>query len=253
MTDGRTKVHTDQFEYGDPADSISGSLIAWNTPEAFDWHAADREAVEEILAAALSSRKVRIADVGAGTGRLLSTLSEFASELVAVEPDAERAAIAAVAAPDAEIFIGQVNEYRGLTIFDLVLLAHVVQHLTGEAAAQLLVDTRRRIDPSGHVLIVAPISLDNRMHWYRSYTDKVGRPIAEEVTEEGFLEELPNTRSLPVCHYSLAELNRLVESHDLQLERKIIIRTFRFLGVKTGRIEISELAASDVALLFVTQ
>ncbi|CAI9386742.1 putative methyltransferase [Microbacterium sp. T2.11-28] len=64
------------------------------------------EAVSWLLAPASGAAPPRVADVGAGTGKLTRTLRDLGAETVAIDPDADMLATLHAAIPDVPTFVG---------------------------------------------------------------------------------------------------------------------------------------------------
>lgn len=109
MTDQQQPVHTDRRR----AESFGGSAGA------YDRH---RPRYPEPLIAELISGRPRVLDVGAGTGIAAAQLAAAGAQVLAVEPDARMAQVAAAKGIEVEVATFENWQPQGRT-FDLVLFA----------------------------------------------------------------------------------------------------------------------------------
>lgn len=97
-----------------------------------------------------------VLELGCGSGALLERLQALAGRLVAVEPDAELAALARTRVPDAEVLTGQAEALPlSERSVDAAVARYVLQHLPDPAAA--LRELARVLRPGG---VLAAIEVD---------------------------------------------------------------------------------------------
>jgi methionine biosynthesis protein MetW len=143
-----------------PDSHADGLLNEAASPLRYNTHTwADPLEVTGILRSFLPNR-VRILDVGCGTGSLTNVVNDGKNnEVLGIEPDKSRAEMAKSRGLD--VFCGNLNEeyFNGRNLFDAVILADVLEHVADPAA--LLRLAARGLKPDGFVLISVP----NVAHW----------------------------------------------------------------------------------------
>ena len=128
-------------------------------PYRYDFPGEDPQDPHMLLASWVPEA-ARVLDIGAGTGALATKLRDIrGATVVCVEPDAERARLAAdrgldVHATDLDAFAATAPEP-----FDVAILADVIEHLA--YPGPVLATARRLLKPSGHLLVSVP----NVAHW----------------------------------------------------------------------------------------
>jgi methionine biosynthesis protein MetW len=103
----------------------------------------------------------RILDVGCGTGALAESIkSRLAVEVVGIEPNAERAAIAKNRGLN--VFQGVLSDefLAEYGLFDVIIFADVLEHLADPGEMLLL--AKRGLAPGGAIIVSVP----NVAHWF---------------------------------------------------------------------------------------
>jgi methionine biosynthesis protein MetW len=147
-----------------PDRNSAGLIQGVLDPLRYDGHALDPDEVGGIVAGMIP-QGARVLDVGCGTGSLSRILGEARNaRVVGVEPDPERAQLAAERG--VEVHVGFLDDdlIREIGPFDLVLLTDVLEHLPNPQEMLLL--SRKALEPQGGVIVSVP----NVAHWsVRSY------------------------------------------------------------------------------------
>lgn len=129
------------------------------------WHRHKRKLVHQLVSKYVS-RKGKVLDVGAGTGKLLSELKEKGWQVDGVDGAKE----AVVQSKRRGIRINQQNLTKRLKFtansFDLVTCLDVLEHLEDDQA--LLNEMKRVVKPNGIILVTVPA-----YQWLYSYWDKM--------------------------------------------------------------------------------
>ena len=126
----------DDYRYPDPGDQVTSSFIARHEPFPGYWGTSEQRALEllgESLTEHLGPReRTRALDAGCGDGRLLNWIANYATDITAVDPDADRLAnarrIALPPGTEAAFRQAPISGVDG-TGYDLVVCSHIVQHL----------------------------------------------------------------------------------------------------------------------------
>jgi methionine biosynthesis protein MetW len=108
----------------------------------------------------LMPAKARVLDVGCGTGSLtLAVTKEADAEVLGIEPDPQRAEHARKRGLKVVCGVADPDLLRKLGLFDVIILADVVEHLA--EPADLLAELRSALAPGGRILASVP----NVAHW----------------------------------------------------------------------------------------
>lgn len=147
------------YRYPDALDLVTSTVIAEHGDH--DWWSRQED---EDLAAVVSVVPPggRVLDVGAGRGRLAVRLAEHSDEVVAIEPDPERAAHCVkavagrgnVAVVAADLLSARLEE----SSFDAVVCHHVLQHVPVGAVPPMVERIRRLLVPGGTMVIVTALA-----------------------------------------------------------------------------------------------
>ncbi|WP_331504334.1 class I SAM-dependent methyltransferase [Phenylobacterium sp.] len=128
-------------------------------PLRYDGQSDHPEEVAGILRAMMPTG-VRVLEVGCGTGSVTLIANHGkGNEVVAIEPDPQRAALARSRGVNAMCCILDEAFVAGEQPFDVVMMADVLEHMADPGAALKLV--RAALKPGGHLLISVP----NVAHW----------------------------------------------------------------------------------------
>ena len=95
----------------------------------------------------------RVLEVGCGTGRISSYLKAALDwDMTGIEPNPEAAAIARDAGLN--VYTGTLEDYEGDGLFDIVILIHVLEHLTNPAASMKAINGLLKV--GGKLVIAVP-------------------------------------------------------------------------------------------------
>jgi SAM-dependent methyltransferase len=125
-----------------------------------------------------------VLEIGAGCGAISRYLGETCATVDALEPMAERAAIARLRTadlPGVEVFVGDLDAVPAEPAYDLVVLVGVLEYVGGHGGATeragLLREAARRLRPGGHVVC----AIENRLgarYLAGAAEEHYGRPYA---------------------------------------------------------------------------
>lgn len=180
MTDQQQPVHTDRRR----AESFGGSA------DAYDRHRPRYP--QPLIAELMSGGPVRVLDVGAGTGIAAAQLRAAGAQVLAVEPDARMARMAAEKGIDVEV-AGFEDWQPADRTFDLVLFAQSFHWVEPRAALRKVLTV---LNPAGRLALVwnrieptAPTQSDLDTV-YADYMDTARRPsINTEDTVSPIIEK----------------------------------------------------------------
>lgn len=140
------------------------------------------EAVEWLLEPARSyDRSVRVADVGAGTGKLTRTIVETGSETVAIDPDLEMLAMLRTVLPGVPTFVGSAERMPlPAASVDALLLGQAWHWVDPDAGAV----EAARVLRSGGVLGLVWNIRDDSVPWVARLTAAMHGSHAEQMLAE---------------------------------------------------------------------
>lgn len=117
------------------------------------WFAARQEIILRFLQKSVPpSAKVRLLDVGCGTGAIAARLSSL-YEVSATDESSQAIAFCQTRGLT-RLFAGPLDKHPDKQPFDVILLLDVIEHADDDAA--ILVEVRRRLKDHGNVLITVP-------------------------------------------------------------------------------------------------
>lgn len=142
-----------------PDDLTRGFLKEMPEPERYAVDRADPVEALGMIAARVDSGS-RVLDVGCGNGGIARSLMDLvAADVVGIEPQPERVAIARARGVEVVEGYFEAAGVAGLGRFDVVLFADILEHLTSPAHALDL--ARSLLTPRGRVIA----SIPNVAHW----------------------------------------------------------------------------------------
>lgn len=141
-------------------DEVAAGLVQRSLdPLRYDGHAVDPDEVSGIVTQMIP-RGARVLEVGCGTGSLTRIVADACgAEVVGIEPDSYRADRARMRG--LEVHEGYLSQelIRDIGLFDVVLLADVLEHVSNP---QTMLLTSRQALRAGGTLVV---SVPNVAHW----------------------------------------------------------------------------------------
>lgn len=238
--------------YGDADDQLDHMFVATQMSRG-KWDDIDRNLVRSVLNR-FGTGDFSI-DAGAGTGRLLGTLSAAFVRVLAVEPDVFRfrslckqinttPSLTNCIALNAELEV--VTNCRA----DFALCSHVIQHLPFTSLHLFLSCLAEQIlRPRGTLLLTTVVANEPGYYLTRANTKKT--LIAEAVTTHEFDEYAadPVQATLPVRHYTEADLIKQFRSAGFRLIWARGYRPFTFLTQQYDSHAMVRLSATDTAFL----
>ena len=142
--------------YGNKWDDIVTRFIKQREPADGYWQESEQRALGIAKTCAASKPNARMLDLGCGTGRLLTFFAGIVREIVAMEPDEERLAIARKAGANLHnvAYISEsFQDYSGKK-FDIVLCSHVIQHLESKALPGFVEKLRCVLEEDGRLILL---------------------------------------------------------------------------------------------------
>lgn len=179
-----------------------------------------KKELDELSAQGKSPSEIKIADIGAGTGRYAVPLSDEGYDVTAVEPVQHNLGVMKAKKSAVKCMKGNALKLKKLESdsFDLVLLLGPMYHLfTFEDKAQALSEAKRICKPGGSIFVAY------LMNEYGVLTYGFKERHILEVQKEGRLDEKFNCFSSEKDLYDyvrLEEINSLMENSGLK--RKLL-------------------------------
>jgi 2-polyprenyl-3-methyl-5-hydroxy-6-metoxy-1,4-benzoquinol methylase len=104
----------------------------------------------------------KLLDVGCGNGEFISRMRAFGWAVSGVDPDP--AAVAHGQSQGLEIFRGLISDVPAATVYDVITLNHVIEHVADPVG--FLRECRKRVIPNGGRLIITTPNVNSMGHKY---------------------------------------------------------------------------------------
>lgn len=147
------------YRYPDTLDLVTSALIAQHGDRE-TWRVREEKGLAAVLAALPHGG--RVLDVGAGRGRLAARLAGRFDDVVALEPDPDRAAECAAAVSGmgnvAVVVADLLSAPLPESFFDAVVCHHVVQHVPVSVLPAMIDRMRRLLVPGGTLALVTALA-----------------------------------------------------------------------------------------------
>lgn len=262
-------MQDDAYRYPDPSDVIPRlgmRRVRHRQDETWD----DAEA--RLLLGGIRSQRqggVRVADIGAGTGRLALRIAPHVDQIVLIDPDEYRLGIAktrAEAVGFANVaFVGQdlAAFSRTAERFDVVLCSHVIQHLASDQRLEFVGALARVTAPNGLLMLTFPSTTTARERLLISMISAERGVLTREVDGDTFDDavaaawhEQPTRQGasgLPVWHAAWDDVASIVRLRGFGEITQTVIREFEYdietdSASATGTRIRQTKSAADVAL-----
>jgi SAM-dependent methyltransferase len=129
----------------------------------FQFVVGDYKLYRHVLKLLPSLENKSIMDVGCGNGRLLDFLPESVNYTgYDFNPDYIRNASAKYSNRKASFFVADINTTPDLAKVDVVFAIGVLHHLSDESCIRFLQSASRHLNPSGFVVTVDPVFIENQ-------------------------------------------------------------------------------------------
>jgi methionine biosynthesis protein MetW len=147
------------LEKSSPDSHAIGFINAPVNPLRYDSVSEEPDEVADVISA-MVPRRSRVLDVGCGAGALTRLIVDACeADVVAVEPDAARAAVAVSRGIDVRVGVLDRDLASRLGRFDVIVFADVLEHLP--QPAEILSLASELLEPDGVVIA----SIPNVAHW----------------------------------------------------------------------------------------
>jgi hypothetical protein len=239
--------------YADTDDVIDRTFVATQMPHE-EWNDHDRSLVLSVLGQ-IDRRRCSI-DAGAGTGRLLDTLTQSFAQVYAIEPDisrfdALRARLRATPSLARCIPLNTELDAAAICRADFVLCSHVLQHLPSCSISRFLSSLAEHVLPAtGKVLLTTSVATEPRCY-VACLTDEpavVAREI--DASEFDIWAVDPPRATLPVRHFAEQELVGRLQAAGFAL---VWVRPYRSFTFEAIQVDFDgstvQRSAMDMALL----
>ncbi len=233
------------YKYPDPQDHLTAAMIERLEPHPGYWAASERRILER-MREAIGNRKRILLDAGCGEGRLFPVFADLFEEIVALEPDPIRLAVAQATVERLGL-TGKVTltgidaaSYERAESSDVCLCSHIIQHIHTDSVAPLIAALARTLAPDGLLLLTTNNS---------SSEDDA---YAKDISQDGHVLEVPITQMefnalvtndpgvLPIHSYSRAHLEALLAEHSLIVDEVACFHCFGDFG------ELESVVSRDV-------
>lgn len=148
------------YRYPDTGDRITNVFLQQEEPYPGYWETSERRALDLVagrLDGVFGPRgETRGLDAGCGHGRLLPWIARFAGQVVGVDADPARLALARTFAETVDADVTMLDgaiEDLGNGPFDLVVCSHLIQHMVTTRVPRLLGRLHALTAPGGYLLI----------------------------------------------------------------------------------------------------
>lgn len=167
-----------------------------------------------------AGRAVRVADVGAGTGKLTRVLTGLGAEVVAVEPDAEMLSVLRTAVPGVPTFVGTAEDTRlPDASVDAVVLGQAWHWVDVERASA---EAGRVLRPGGVLGLVWNIR-DESVPWVSRLTTAMHGSAAERLLSTDGVRVAAPFEELEEQHWRWSRTMKRSSLFDLAHSRSYVI------------------------------
>jgi SAM-dependent methyltransferase len=219
------------YRYPDPDEEITAHLIDALPGGAASWIRSEELVVDVVLglAAGRFRGSARCLDAGAGDGRLTRHFGAIFSQVTALELDASRLATEQMREDAREggyhlsIEIGDAARADELSEapFDLVVLSHVLQHVSHRACEAILDASVRALSARGMLYVAVPVSYDGERCTVVLVEGGVRREEHVDARTFDALCDEGGGDVLPTRRFYAAALDDSLEQRGLVVERNL--------------------------------
>jgi SAM-dependent methyltransferase len=205
------------YRYPDPNDLITARMIATiSSPQV--WAREEEQVLNALCDEVASLPPPRsLLDFGAGEGRLTSRMEHLFARADLIEPDAQRRlAIASRLTPNdtAAVVRAFPDLYQcgNQGAYDVILISHVIQHVSADRVRQVLADAGARCRSGGIVYVATALARHDDEYRLASVSP-LGSWEERVVGSEEFSEHAASDfgEVLPIHFFPLVELRHLLE------------------------------------------
>jgi SAM-dependent methyltransferase len=255
---GKIGVLPGSYRYPDVDDSLARAAIAelYDGAARRQWDEEDARLVRAAASRIAGRTSVRIADIGGGTGRLLSAIASLGDSVVIVEPDARRLGAALAEATRLQVrncrFVREdlvTFATRACQKFDLVICSHVLQHLATDARPSFCAALAEITAPRSVLLMTLPGLMVGPERFLITQPSGPGAALTVPVAEDEFDEAVATGRhGLPVWHAGVGQVRSLLGSCGLDVLVERPYRGFWF-AVNVEGVGRKFMAGADMMVI----
>lgn len=209
------------MQYPDTGDALTCALIETEFDGAYWQHSEQRVLQIACTAVQQLPRPRAMVDFGCGQGRLLPVFAPYVDTLTALEPDPTRCAHArrAAAALGSGVQVREGDQHSLKTgAYDVLLCSHVLQHLPGPVAAEILTALWRAARP-GALLLLATTHIAATQDAYTVEQFEGGRRTVRPIAQADFDAWQPQPGVLPVRYFARRTIAGELAAHGFTLQQ----------------------------------
>ena len=178
-----------------------------------------------------------ILEIGCGGGRITSRLAQKSDAVYAIEPDAEKVALAQRSIPNANIQVGSGENLKFPdNHFDLVIFTLSLHHHDNRMRA--LQEAYRVTKPGGHILIIEPV-FDGELEIVYSFVNNEEVVLGETqktIQESGFTLGRDEIFVSNWIYEDAEEVcTDLFEAYSMEYDDQVAAQIFEFMGDKVNK------------------
>jgi 2-polyprenyl-3-methyl-5-hydroxy-6-metoxy-1,4-benzoquinol methylase len=214
-----------RYVYPDEGDRLTQLLIE-ETGRAQAWNDEEQAVLLDLAHRVLEVKPPRsVLDVGAGLGRVMVQMLPYFRSGDLIEPDQIRrdglTEIMSLLDPKQarfQIHTGT-DKLDAYTMYNVILLSHVIQHISQDDAQNLLASLVPRIKSGGFLYLATCLSSTTSHEYAVTRFDGDGEFEEISITSGDFAELIrsPQDRKLPIHFFPIGALSEMVKSVGLSV------------------------------------
>lgn len=213
----------DEYQYPDYKDRMTAENIRKIELYPGYWGSSE-DKILEIIKKLIKNKpgRNRFLDAGCGEGRLITVFEKQFEEVVAIDPDQERLAVAKSIARDQGL--SEKIIFKRMTIenfeddhkFDFILCSHILQHVHTESVSIIIKKFKDLIKEDGLLCITTCHSANDKEYFVKDLMQD-SKLLEEPITRDEFNSLLNSKGTLPIHFFRTREISQLLADKGFEI------------------------------------